>query len=121
MHGPDPAGTEPVLTPPKIHLTAEALDRVRAMLEEEELLAEGGLRISAHHGGGCSAPLQFDLILEHEPEADDVVLSAGGIRIFLDPGSTWSLDGLQIDYVESPILGSGFAFQHPRGTHKRSC
>lgn len=105
----------------RIHLSASALEKVREMLEEEDLAEEGGLRISARHGAGCSAPLQFSMILEVEPGPDDVILTGEGIRIFLDPRSAWSLDGLVVDYVDTPMLGSGFAFRHPRGAPGRVC
>jgi iron-sulfur cluster assembly accessory protein len=116
------AGSDPVTqTQPRIQLSESAADRIREMLQEEGLTEEGGLRISARLGAGCSTPLQFGLVLEPEPEPDDAVLEGPGIRIFLDPSSAWSLDGLRVDYVDSPVLGSGFAFQHPRGKGGRAC
>ncbi len=118
---PELALPEQAETSPRIHLTSAALERIHEMLEEEDLLAEGGLRITVQHGGGCSAPLQFGMVMEVEPEVDDVVLMAGGVRLFLAPRSVWSVDGLQVDFVDSPFLGSGFAFRHPRGSAGRSC
>lgn len=113
---PDPDGD-----PTRIHLSSSAVERIREMLKAEELEDTGGLRISARLGAGCSAPLHFDLVLEVEPEPEDVVLRADGVRIFLDPTSAWTLDGLRVDYVDSPVLGQGFAFQHPRGAGGRAC
>jgi iron-sulfur cluster assembly accessory protein len=111
---------EPVLTPPRIHVTESAVAQIREMLEEEDLLEEGGLRLKAQTGAGCSAPLQFGMVLEVAPEDDDVVLQGEGLRIFMDPTSAWALDGLQVDWVDSPTLGEGFAFRHPRGVG-RAC
>lgn len=108
-------------SPVRIHLSGNAVVAIREMLEEEDLLEEGGLRISAHFGAGCSTPLRYGLILEPEAEPDDLVLSGNGIRLFIDPRSAWSLDGLRVDYVDSPEMGSGFAFQHPRGMKGRAC
>ncbi|TVP56429.1 MAG: iron-sulfur cluster assembly accessory protein [Gemmatimonadales bacterium] len=106
---------------PTIRLTPAAIEKVREMLEEEELLETGGLRITARHGAGCSAPLQFGMILEFEPGPGDEVLEGNGIRLFIDTRSSWSLDGLMVDYVDSPGMGEGFAFRHPRGVGGRAC
>ena len=116
---PEPG--EPVVSPPRLELAPGAVAEIRRMLEEEDLEEEGGLRIRARSGAGCSAPLQFGLFLEAFPEEDDVVLSGKGIRIFMDPTSAWSLDGLFIDWVDDPEHGEGFAFRHPRGAGGRSC
>lgn len=112
---------EPVLTPPRIQLTQPAVEQIREMLAEEDLLEEGGLRLTAHTGAGCSAPLQFGMVLEMAPEDSDLVLQGPGLRIFMDPESAWALDGLQVDWVDSPTLGEGFAFRHPRGVGGRAC
>lgn len=118
---PDRSLSEPALTPPRIHLTGAAVDQIREMLAEEDLLEEGGLRLTAKTGAGCSAPLQFGMVLETSPEDDDLVLRGPGLRIFMDQESAWVLDGLQVDWVDSPIHGEGFAFRHPRGISGRSC
>lgn len=111
----------PTLAPPRIHLSNDAIEKVREMLEEEALLEEGGIRISALSGAGCSAPMQFGMVMEVAPGRNDVVLSGAGIRIFMDPTSAWSLDGLRVDWVSNPEMGEGFAFTHPRGSARRSC
>ncbi len=108
-------------TSPTVHLTSAAVEKIQEMLEEEGLLEEGGLRISAHFGAGCSTPLQFDLVMEVEPQEEDSILQGPGIRIFISPRSAWAVDGLRLDYVDSPLMGSGFAFQHPRGRSGRAC
>jgi iron-sulfur cluster assembly accessory protein len=121
MSQPDPRSSAPPIAPPRIHLSAAALAKIREMLEEEGLTEEGGLRISARTGAGCSAPLQFGMVLEPEAASDDVVLAGEGIRLFMDPTSAWTLDGLQVDYLDSPVMGAGFAFRHPRGVGGRAC
>jgi len=118
---PESDVSEPALTPPRIHLTEAAVEQIREMLEEEDLHEEGGLRLTARTGAGCSAPMQFGMMLEVAPEDDDVVLRGPGLRIFMDPDSAWALDGLQVDWVDSPTLGEGFAFRHPRGRAGGSC
>jgi Fe-S cluster assembly iron-binding protein IscA len=117
----DPQQPEPEISPPRVFFTAPARDRIREMLEEEDLLEEGGLRLSARPGAGCSAPTRFGMILEVGPRADDLVLEGGGVRIFLDPTSAWALDGLRVDWVESAELGSGFAFRQGQSADGPTC
>lgn len=106
---------------PIIHMTEAALDAVREMIGEVDLPAEGGLRLSAHTGAGCSAPLQYGMTLEPGPGGDDAVLEFPGVRIFMDPESAWVLDGLLVDYVTSSPMGEGFGFRHPNGRSGRAC
>lgn len=117
----DPDVSEPVLTPPRVHVTQAAVAQILEMLAQEDLLEEGGLRLTAHTGAGCSAPLQFGMVLEQAPADGDLILQGPGLRIFMDPESAWALDGLQVDWVDSPALGEGFAFRHPRGMGGRAC
>ncbi|MCA1788552.1 MAG: iron-sulfur cluster assembly accessory protein [Thioalkalivibrio sp.] len=118
---PESGISEPVLTPPRVHVTQAAAEQIREILADEDLLEEGGIRLTAHTGAGCSAPLQFGMVLEMAPDDDDLVLQGGGLRIFMDSDSAWALDGLQVDWVDSPTLGEGFAFRHPRGVTGRAC
>lgn len=115
------ARPEPRERGPRIHLSAAALDNVREMIREAGLGEEGGLRLTARPGAGCSAPLRYGMFLEEAPEDDDTVLRAGGVRLFLDPESAWVLDGLFVDYVSSSPMGEGFAFRHPNGRRGRAC
>lgn len=111
----------PIETQVRIHLSDAAVEEVRGMLQEAEAGDEGGLRLTARTGAGCSAPLQYGMFIEVEPGPDDTVLEAHGVRIFLDPEAAWILDGLMVDYVDSPGLGEGFAFRQQNGSRGRSC
>ncbi|MFW6200023.1 MAG: HesB/IscA family protein [Gemmatimonadota bacterium] len=121
----DPSGTEvspePVADSSQIHLTEPALAAIREMIAEAEIPEEGGLRITARTGAGCSVPLQYGMTLDAAPEGDDRILEARGVRIFMDPESAWVLDGLVVDYVTDSPMGEGFAFRHPNGPSGRAC
>lgn len=108
-------------TEPAVHLSPAALEHVREMIRDAGLQDEGGLRLSARTGAGCSAPLRYRMVLEEAPEEDDTVLSSDGVRVFLDPESAWVLDGLFVDYVTSSPMGEGFAFRHPRARGDGTC
>lgn len=77
-----------------------------------------GLRIQVS-GGGCSG-LQYGLKLEQAANSDDVVVESGGVKVFVDPASVPSIDGVTVDFVES-MEGSGFKFTNPNAKNPCSC
>ena len=55
-----------------------------------------------------SAPNQLEMILDKEEDGDQVVESEGGIKVlFIGPDLALALDGIVLDYQESPE-GAGF-------------
>lgn len=78
----------------------------------------GGLRI-AITGGGCSG-YTYNLSIETEPTAEDMVIEHGKIKVFLDPASAPLLDGTTIDFAES-LEGSGFTFINPNASASCGC
>jgi iron-sulfur cluster assembly protein len=100
-------------------LTAEAADKARLFIQEENLSVDSaGLRVSVLPGG-CSG-FQYGLNLEEEPREDDEVLVSQGIRLFVDPFSTQYLKGTLIGYASS-FQGSGFTFSNPNATGGCGC
>ncbi len=122
---PDPAPDveSPEARPegPRIHLSATAVEKIRELIEEAGLTEEGGLRIRMRLGAGCSGGIEYGMILEEAPRRNDTVLSFQDLRIFLDPSNAWTLDGLEVDYVKTRFMGSGFAFLNPNTPGRRSC
>ncbi len=102
-----------------IHLTPKAAEEVLKFMAAEKLTVEqGGLRISVKPGG-CSG-FKYDLNVEEGPDADDLILDAEGIRLFVDGFSLPYLNGVKIDYVSS-MQGSGFTFENPNSTGGCGC
>lgn len=69
-----------------------------------------GLRISA--SPGCCSGAQYGMSLAKEMEAGDWQGEFGGVKVLVDPSSAPLLQGVAIDYVESPE-GSGFTINNP--------
>ena len=67
--------------------------------------------------GGCSG-MSAEFGPEAAPKADDGVFAIGGTRFFIPPASQKLLDGVTIDFVETPTQ-SGFVFNDPK--HKCGC
>jgi iron-sulfur cluster assembly protein len=101
-----------------IHLSNEAADAVKTAMSRAGKSESGGLRVMVE-SGGC-AGYKYLIGLDSEPRADDVVIEAGGIRLFIDPDSQPRLDGIHIGFVES-LEGSGFTFDNPNAAAKCGC
>lgn len=61
--------------------------------------------------GGCSG-LAAEFTVEAAPRADDSVLEHNGLKIFLPAESRLLLDGVTMDFVDTP-MNSGLAFINP--------
>ena len=72
-----------------------------------------GLRLSAM-SGCCSGP-QYGLSLAEQTQDGDWVGEIGGIKVLVDPESAPMLNGVRIDYVETP-QGAGFTIENPDAT-----
>lgn len=100
-----------------IILTPKALEKIKEIISKQPSPGKG-LRIAVV-GGGCSG-FQYQMRLENEPTAEDLILEKDGLKIFLDPRSALYLDGVTIDYVES-LEGTGFKFHNPKATGTCGC
>jgi iron-sulfur cluster assembly protein len=102
-----------------ITLTERAAGEVRRYMAEEQVdPTTAGLRVGVQPGG-CSG-FRYSLNIEDRPEADDVVLESGGVRLFVDSFSATYLNGVSIDY-KSNFQESGFAFDNPNATGGCGC
>lgn len=80
--------------------------------------SEGGLRILVKEGG-C-AGYQYVVDLDKEQRSDDIVVEAGGVRLFIDPQSRPQLEGMTLGYRQG-LEGSGFTFENPNAASTCGC
>lgn len=99
-----------------INVTSAATEKVKALLEQNNMPAGSGLRVGVR-GGGCSG-LSYVMEFAYGANPDDQVVEVGDVRFFVDPKSGMYLEGTELDYVEG-VMGSGFEFKNPNV--KRSC
>jgi iron-sulfur cluster assembly accessory protein len=85
-------------TPTVVSLTDAAAAKL-AELTKEETNPVIGLRVYVY-SGGCSG-YRYGMMLEDQPTADDNVLSANGVRVYIDANSVPLIQGSQIDYVDT--------------------
>lgn len=82
-------------------------------------LAGAGLRVFVR-GGGCSG-LQYGMAFEAEGgDVEDLVFTAQGLTVFVDPVSIEYLQGAHVDYVES-LMGGGFKIDNPNAMSSCGC
>jgi iron-sulfur cluster assembly accessory protein len=101
-----------------ISVTPTAVAEVRRYMEENGATEEAGLRVGVLPGG-CSG-FQYGLNIEDEPNEDDMILEANGLKLFIDPFSVQYLSGVEIDYVTT-FQGSGFTFNNPNSAGGCGC
>ena len=99
-----------------ITLTQTAAKKV-SDLRLEEGKPESGLRIRVV-GGGCSG-MSYELGWEDEAGTGDSVVESNGVKLYVDQHSAPYLTGSEIDFVETDMMGAGFAVKNPNV--KSSC
>jgi iron-sulfur cluster assembly accessory protein len=72
-----------------------------------------GFRLSVS-AGGCSG-LAAEFSVEAAPKAGDATVEANGFKLFLPAESRLLLDGVTIDFADTPMQ-SGFVFHDPKGS-----
>ncbi len=75
--------------------------------------AAAAFRLSVS-AGGCSG-LNAEFSVEAEPLAGDQVFDVAGVRLFLPAESRLLLDGVTIDFVDTPTQ-SGLSFVDPKAS-----
>jgi len=83
------------------------------------IMADGGpgagFRLSVSPGG-CSG-LAAEIAIKAEPEPGDKVVPHGGVKLFLPAESRILLEGVTIDFAETPT-STGLVFHDPK---QKSC
>ena len=103
--------------PTVVSLTDAAVLKLQE-LTREETNPQIGLRVYVY-SGGCSG-FRYGMMLEDAPTAEDRVLEASGIKVYVDGQSVALLKGSQIDYVDT-LMGAGFTVNNPNAVAACGC
>ena len=96
--------------PATISLSVAATDAVKNILAERNL--EGyALRVYVA-GGGCRG-VNFGMALDNNIRDVDTTFEANGVKVVVDEVSIDYLRGANIDFVNDPVRGAGFAVDSP--------
>jgi iron-sulfur cluster assembly accessory protein len=100
----------------QFRLTASAASRVAAILAEDQHAK--ALRVEVLAGGCSGFQYKFDLTADQAP--DDLVITAAGATVLVDPASLDLLAGSELDYKDT-LMGAHFAVQNPNATSSCGC
>ena len=99
-------------------VTETAAGKIKELMDREGRSKDHGLRLKVI-GGGCSG-LQYQLDFDETARADDSVIEAYGVRVFVDMKSALFLTGTELDYDDG-LMGTGFRFNNPNATNQCGC
>jgi iron-sulfur cluster assembly protein len=71
------------------------------------------------YSGGCSG-FRYGMMLEDAPTAEDRILEANGVKVYVDGSSVDLLKGSSIDYVDT-LMGAGFTVNNPNAVAACGC
>ena len=103
--------------PTVLSLTDAAAVKLQELTKDEPN-PEIGLRVYVY-SGGCSG-YRYGMMLEDAPTAEDQVLHANGVKVYVDGNSIPLLQGAQIDYVDT-LMGAGFTVNNPNAVSGCGC
>ena len=103
--------------PSEIRLSANAVSKVRALVEDE---GNPGLKLRVYiTGGGCSG-FQYGLSFDEAVSEDERVVERDGVPALIDAMSYQYLVGSEVDYSEG-LEGSRFVVNNPNATTTCGC
>jgi iron-sulfur cluster assembly protein len=94
---------------PQVIVTANAAKFMQRMVRFSDH-PSGGFRLTVSPGG-CSG-YASEFTVEAAPRAGDTELPVGGLRLFLPAESRLMLDGVTVDFADTPTQ-SGLTFFNP--------
>jgi len=93
-----------------VTITEKAGTFMKRMIRFNGGTAESGFRLQVTPGG-CSG-LSSEFTVEPAPLEGDAVLESGGIKVFLPAESRILLEGVTIDFADTP-MSTGLTFINP--------
>jgi iron-sulfur cluster assembly protein len=106
-----------ILTAAPIKFTANAIEEVKRLMNEEDFDASQKLRVGVK-GGGCSGMtyvLGFDI-----QQVDDEVYEANGLEFIMNKSHELYLSGMQVDWQDG-LNSRGFTFTNPNASKTCGC
>ena len=102
----------------EIQVSEKAAKQVKAVMEENQVPENYGLRVGVK-GGGCSG-LTYSLGFDGEALEGDTIIEENGVKLFVDGKSLFYLMGTVLDFTDG-LNGKGFIFNNPNATKTCGC
>jgi len=102
----------------EIQVSEKAAKQVKAIMEENLVPENYGLRVGVK-GGGCSG-LTYSLGFDGEAREGDTIIEENGVKLFVDGKSLFYLMGMVLDFTDG-LNGRGFIFNNPNATKTCGC
>jgi len=102
----------------EIQVSEKAAKQVKAIMEENLVPENYGLRVGVK-GGGCSG-LTYSLDFDGEAREGDTIIEENGVKLFVDGKSLFYLMGMVLDFTDG-LNGRGFIFNNPNATKTCGC
>ena len=95
---------------PTLTLSTAASDAVKHILTERKL---DGYALRVYVAGGGCCGVNFGMALDNNFRDVDTTFEINGVKVVVDEVSIDYLRGANIDYVNDPVRGAGFAVDSP--------
>jgi iron-sulfur cluster assembly accessory protein len=95
-----------------VTITEAASQKLAEILRQQTGHESGVYRLRLSAAPGCCSGAQYGMSLAKQLEQGDWEGEFGGLKVLVDPDSAPFLEGVSIDYVETPE-GSGFTIRNP--------
>ncbi len=102
----------------EIQVSEKAAKQVKAVMEENQVPENYGLRVGVK-GGGCSG-LTYTLGFDGDAREGDTVIEENGVKLFIDGKSLFYLMGTVLDFTDG-LNGKGFIFNNPNASKTCGC
>ena len=111
------ADNETNLAPEPIRFTDAAVEKVKALIEEE---GNDQLKLRVFvQGGGCSG-FQYGFSVDEKENEDDAKMVKDGVTLLIDALSYQYLVGAEIDFKED-LTGAQFVIRNPNAVTTCGC
>src|SRR5438552_3844530 len=105
---------EQELDGPVLTFSDLARERVRAVLDQQKIHGDGGVRITIPGRGSGGWEHKMSLVQDGQGKPDDTVLDFGGYKVYVDPETLPKLRGARVEFLEQGS-GGGFQIENPNG------